>query len=68
MINRRLLSLVLPAVLCVSFLSTRAEAQPVNDTCTSAEVIPAAGPFPYLSATTDISLATVTGDPGAPSC
>ena len=42
---------------------------PPNDTCAGAEVIPAAGPFPYLTAVTaDITDATVTGDPPLPSC
>ena len=42
---------------------------PTNDLCAGAEVIPAAGPFPYLTATTaDITDATVTGDPPIPSC
>ena len=42
---------------------------PPNDLCAGAEVIPAAGPFPYLTSTTaDITDATVTGDPPLPSC
>lgn len=42
---------------------------PANDRCDSAEVIPGAGPFPYLtSLTADISGATTTGDPPAPGC
>ncbi|MEK6304145.1 MAG: HYR domain-containing protein, partial [Acidobacteriota bacterium] len=42
---------------------------PSNDLCAGAEVIPAAGPFPYLTAVTaDITDATVTGDPPLPSC
>src|SRR5262245_62143827 len=41
---------------------------PVNDLCAGAIAIPA-GPFPVLSTTTaDITDATVTGDPGVPSC
>jgi uncharacterized repeat protein (TIGR01451 family) len=44
-------------------------AAPPNDQCAGAEVIPAAGPFPYLtSLIADISSATLTGDPPAPSC
>jgi hypothetical protein len=44
-------------------------APPSNDLCAGAEVIPAAGPFPYSTAvTTDITDATVTGDPSGPSC
>jgi hypothetical protein len=39
------------------------EAAPSNDTCAGAEVIPAAGPFPYYSAVTNVSEATQTGDP-----
>jgi hypothetical protein len=42
---------------------------PANDLCAGAEVIPAAGPFPYLTAVTaDITDATGTGDPPLPSC
>lgn len=41
---------------------------PPNDLCTGAEVIPAAGPFPYLTAITDITDATLTGEPAAPFC
>jgi S-layer family protein len=42
---------------------------PANDTCGGAEVIPATGPFPYLTTVTgDITDATSTGDPGVPSC
>jgi hypothetical protein len=45
------------------------EAAPSNDTCLNAETIPAAGPFPYLTALKpDITEATTTGDPPAPSC
>lgn len=41
---------------------------PPNDTCAGAEVIPTAGPFPYLTAITDLTSATTNGDPAAPSC
>jgi hypothetical protein len=42
---------------------------PSNDTCAGAEVIPAAGPFPHLTAVTaDITDATTAGDPPLPSC
>ena len=42
---------------------------PSNDLCSGAEVIPAAGPFPYATAVTaDITDATLTGDPPLPSC
>lgn len=42
---------------------------PPNDQCGGAEVIPAAGPFPYLTAVTaDITGATESADPPAPSC
>lgn len=37
-------------------------AAPVNDQCSGAIVIPGAGPFPLLTAVTDISSATTTGD------
>jgi hypothetical protein len=44
-------------------------APPPNDLCSGAEIIPAAGPFPYLTAvTSDITDATTTGDPPVPSC
>ncbi|MBI3852450.1 MAG: hypothetical protein HY298_19510 [Verrucomicrobia bacterium] len=41
---------------------------PTNDTCEGAEVIPAAGPFPHLTAVADTTLATTTSDPTAPTC
>jgi uncharacterized repeat protein (TIGR01451 family) len=42
---------------------------PPNDQCGGAEVIPGAGPFPYLTAVTaDISDATITADPPVPLC
>ena len=42
---------------------------PANDLCSGSEVIPGAGPFPYLGAVTaDISGATTSGDPPSPSC
>ncbi|MDB6123149.1 MAG: hypothetical protein JWQ71_2142 [Pedosphaera sp.] len=41
---------------------------PANDGCVGAEIIPSSGPFPYLTAVADITLATITGDPPAPSC
>lgn len=39
-----------------------------NDLCSGAEVIPAAGPFPYSTSISDTTLATKTGDPPSPSC
>ena len=49
--------------------STAFAVPPPNDQCSGAEVIPGAGPFPYLTAvTTDITDATATGDPAPPSC
>jgi hypothetical protein len=45
------------------------QAAPPNDLCSGAEVIPAAGPFPYnTTITADVTSATTTGDPPAPSC
>ena len=42
---------------------------PPNDRCEAAEVIPPAGPFPWLtSVTADLSGATTIGDPPLPSC
>jgi len=42
---------------------------PPNDLCERAELIPGAGPFPYSTLlTADMSGATTTGDPSAPSC
>src|SRR5258708_3952724 len=42
---------------------------PANDTCAGAEVIPAAGPFPYLTTVTaDITDATNAADPPLPTC
>ncbi|MFL6212739.1 MAG: C25 family cysteine peptidase [Blastocatellia bacterium] len=45
------------------------QAAPPNDLCSGAEVIPAAGPFPYnTTITNDITDATTAGDPPTPSC
>lgn len=42
---------------------------PANDTCAGAEVVPPAGPFPYLTTVTaDITDATSAGDPPLPAC
>jgi hypothetical protein len=41
---------------------------PANDNCSTAEVIPTAGPFPYLTTTQDIAFATMVNDPPPPSC
>jgi hypothetical protein len=42
---------------------------PANDRCSDAEVIPGAGPFPYLTAVTpDITGADTSGDPPPPTC
>jgi hypothetical protein len=38
---------------------------PANDSCATAEVIPPTGPFPYLTSTTDTTLATRTAEPVA---
>jgi len=43
-------------------------AAPANDLCGGAAVVPASGPFPYLSAVVDLTDATTTGDPPSPSC
>jgi hypothetical protein len=46
-----------------------ASAAPTNDLCAGAQIIPASGPFPYLTpVTADISGATTTNDPPASSC
>ena len=41
---------------------------PANDLCAGAEIIPAAGPFPYLTAITDTIRATTASDPPGPDC
>src|SRR5438046_8345306 len=42
---------------------------PPNDLCGGAELVPGAGPFPYLTAVTaDITDATTAGDPPTPNC
>src|SRR5262245_53102107 len=40
-----------------------AQAAPANDNCSSAVIIPGAGPFPHTTALIDISTATLAGDP-----
>jgi hypothetical protein len=42
--------------------------EPANNTCAGAVVIPDGGPFPYLTATNDTTVATNTGDPADPGC
>ena len=41
---------------------------PANDVCSGAVTIPPSGPFPHLTAITDLMLATSNGDPPPPSC
>jgi len=41
---------------------------PANDACAGAETIPTSGPFPYLTAVSDATLATETGDPISTTC
>ncbi len=43
-------------------------AAPANDECSGAEVVPAAGPFPHLTKTYNITDATSVGDPPPPTC
>src|SRR3954453_13587981 len=43
-------------------------APPPNDAPTGAEVVPAAGPFPFLSSTVDITDAADGGEASGPSC
>jgi hypothetical protein len=63
------LAALLMALIVVVAVGVPAYAQPANDDCAMAEVIPGGGPFPILSAITpDITLATSTGDPPLPSC
>ena len=54
------------AALSVLFILPAQSAPPPNDQCFSAELIPAAGPFPYMSFVTDIADATTSGDPPLP--
>src|SRR6185503_7669278 len=42
-------------------------APPPNDTCAGAVVIPANGPFPFLTGIINVTNATTTGDPVPPS-
>ncbi|MBX7222261.1 MAG: pre-peptidase C-terminal domain-containing protein [Blastocatellia bacterium] len=57
-----------PAAGTGSKLKLDPKVPPSNDICSGAEVVPAAGPFPYLTALTNMAEATSTGDPAAPSC
>jgi hypothetical protein len=41
---------------------------PSNNTCDTPEFIPSSGPFPHFTSTNDITLATIAGDPPAPTC
>src|SRR4051812_49412135 len=54
------------AALSVLLIVPAQSAPPPNDQCFSAELIPAAGPFPYMSFVTDIADATTSGDPPLP--
>ena len=53
-------------VLLMSLLHRNVMADPTNDFCAGATIIPRAGPFPYLSPIVNISSATTAGDPLAP--
>ncbi|MBI2926944.1 MAG: hypothetical protein HYY24_14715 [Verrucomicrobia bacterium] len=52
--------------LCVPLLA--APAPPANDTAAGAQVIPSAGPFPYLTPAVDAAGATTVGDPRSVVC
>jgi hypothetical protein len=41
---------------------------PANDVCAGAEVIPGAGPFPWLTTVVDTTLASTDSDPAPPAC
>jgi uncharacterized repeat protein (TIGR01451 family) len=62
------------AVLALATLPVAAQqtagplAVPANDQCAGAEVAPGSGPFAYLTAATDITDATTTGDPSSSTC
>ncbi len=58
----------LPAALVLIVARANFAAPPANERCSGAEIIPPAGPFPYLSSIVDIKDATLAGDPPAPSC
>src|SRR5689334_4440432 len=61
------LGLAFFCVAAVMAALTLQAAPPANDQCSGAEIIPGAGPFPYLSSVTpNINEATVIGDPPAP--
>ncbi|MBX5480258.1 MAG: IPT/TIG domain-containing protein [Myxococcaceae bacterium] len=55
-------SLVLPLLAALAAAPAFA-APPTNDVCAGAEVIPPTGPFPYLTAITDLTSATDANDP-----
>ena len=62
------LRLLFLASLIVSWSATVLATPPVNDVCQGAIIVPASGPFPYLSPlTTNINEATSAGDPAPPS-
>lgn len=50
----------------LAFSSVALAAPPANDLCTGAELIPGAGPFPFVTTTSDLMEATTVGDPPAP--
>jgi hypothetical protein len=55
-------------LLLASFFAIRISAQPSNDTCAGAQVIPASGPFPFVSIPVQVDGATTTDDPSFTSC
>ena len=50
------------AILFLVLCGLHVDAAPSNDQCSGAMVIPGAGPFPHLTAATDITTATTFGD------
>lgn len=68
--NRRLATTVILALVAAAPLWPGVlAAPPANDQCPGAVVIPPSGPFPYLAPIVpNVSQATSTGDPPAPSC
>jgi uncharacterized repeat protein (TIGR01451 family) len=68
LVSTYVIALALAALPAAAWEAAGPFAVPTNDQCAGAEVVPGGGPFPYLTAATDLTDASTTGDPSSSTC